>query len=104
MCGALAMLAPQLPAIIAGLTLCAGCGMLCQAISTGYVTATAGQGRSSAVGLYVTAFYMGGGAGALLPGLTWNTGGWPAAVTMVVAMLAIMALIVAVAWKRPSAM
>ena len=57
--GALLMLAPQLPAIIAGLTLCAACGMLCQAISTGYVTATAKDGRSSAVGLYVTAFYIG---------------------------------------------
>jgi predicted MFS family arabinose efflux permease len=102
MCGALAMLAPQLPAIIVGLTLCAGCGMLLQAISTGYVTATAGQGRSSAVGLYVTAFYVGGAFGAFLPGLTWNSGGWPATVLMVVAMLAVMALIVAVAWQRPS--
>ena len=102
MCGALAMLSPQLPAIMVGLTLSAGCGMLFQAISTGYVTATAAQGRSSAVGLYVTSFYIGGGAGALLPGLTWSTGGWPAAVGMVVAMLAVMALIVAVAWKRPS--
>src|SRR6266508_2966468 len=83
-CGALLMLAPQLPAIIAGLTLCAACGMLCQAISTGYVTAT--DGRSSAVGLYVTAFYIGGGAGASLPGLTWSSGGWPAAIAMIVAM------------------
>jgi len=98
--GALLTLAPPLPAIIAGLTLCAGCGMLCQAISTGIVTASAHEGRSSAVGLYVTSFYVGGAAGALLPGLTWNAGGWPAAVAMVVAMLAIMALIVALAWKR----
>jgi len=98
--GALLMLAPQLPAIIAGLTLCAACGMLCQAISTGYVTATAKEGRSSAVGLYVTAFYIGGGAGASLPGLTWSSGGWPAAIAMIVAMQVVMALIVATAWKR----
>jgi MFS transporter, YNFM family, putative membrane transport protein len=103
MCGALALLAPPLPAIVVGLTLCAACGMLCQATSTGYVAATAREGRSSAVGLYVTAFYIGGGAGAALPGLTWNAGGWPATVAMVVAMLAVMALIVAVAWRRPSA-
>ena len=37
------------------LPLCAGCGLICQAISTGYVTITAKAGRSSAVGLYVTA-------------------------------------------------
>jgi len=98
--GALLTLAPPLPAIIVGLTLAAACGMLAQAISTGIVTATAKEGRSSAVGLYVTSFYIGGGAGALLPGLAWNSGGWPAAVAMVIAMLVIMALIVTLAWKR----
>src|SRR5262249_14434605 len=36
---------PPIPAIIAGLTFCAGCGMLCQTISTGYVTEIAKEGR-----------------------------------------------------------
>jgi len=98
--GALMTLAAPLPAIVAGLTLCAGCGMVCQAISTATVTATARQGRSAAVGLYVTAFYIGGAVGAFVPGLAWNAAGWPAAVAMVVAMQAVMALIVAVAWER----
>jgi YNFM family putative membrane transporter len=101
-CGALLMLAPQLAAIIAGLTVCAACGMLAQAISTGTVTATAKEGRSSAVGLYVTSFYIGGSVGAVLPGLTWERGGWPAAVALVVAMLVVMAAIVATAWGRPT--
>jgi predicted MFS family arabinose efflux permease len=100
--GALMLLLPQLPAIIVGLIVCATCGMLCQAISTGAVTALAGQGRSSAVGLYVTAFYVGGSVGGALPGLTWERGGWPAAVAMVIAMLAVMAVIVAAAWKPPT--
>jgi MFS transporter, YNFM family, putative membrane transport protein len=99
MAGALLMLAPPVAAIIAGLVLCAACGMLCQTISTGYVAATAKDGRSSAVGLYVTAFYIGGSAGAFLPGLAWNSAGWPAAVAMVVAMLAAMALIAALAYR-----
>lgn len=98
--GALLMLAPQVAAIIVGLTICAGCGMLCQAVSTGYVTVTAKEGRSSAVGLYVTCFYVGGSVGASLPGLIWNVGGWTATVAMVIAMLAIMAAIVALAWDR----
>jgi MFS transporter, YNFM family, putative membrane transport protein len=72
-------------------------------VSTGYVTVTAKEGRSSAVGLYVTCFYVGGSVGASLPGLTWNVGGWAAAVFMVVAMLAIMAAIVALAWDRSTA-
>ena len=70
--GALLMLAPPVPLIIAGLILCAACGMLCQTIATGYVTSIAKEGRSSAVGLYVTSFYIGGSMGAFLPGLAWN--------------------------------
>ena len=73
--------------------------MRVQAISTGYVTASAQEGRSSAVGLYVTSFYVGGAAGASLPGLVWARGGWPAAVAMVVAVLTAMGLIVATAWR-----
>ena len=97
------LLAPPVSAIIAGLTLCALCGMLCQAISTGYVTAIAKEGRSSAVGLYVTAFYIGGSLGAFLPGLAWDALGWPACVAMVVAMLAAMASIAALAYGRTAA-
>jgi predicted MFS family arabinose efflux permease len=67
--GTLLLLATPVTAIIAGLTLCAVCGMLCQTLSTGYVTAIAKEGRSSAVGLYVTFFYVGGSVGAFLPGL-----------------------------------
>jgi MFS transporter, YNFM family, putative membrane transport protein len=97
--GVVLMLAAPVAAIIGGLVLCAACGMLCQTISTGYVTAIAKEGRSSAVGLYVTSFYVGGSMGAFLPGLAWNSGGWPACVAMVVAMLAVMALIAALAYR-----
>jgi YNFM family putative membrane transporter len=102
-CGAFLLLAQPLVAIITGLLLCAVCGMLCQAISTGYVTAIARDGRSSAVGLYVTAFYIGGSMGALLPGLAWDSAGWPACVAMVVAMLVIMMAIAALAYRRVAA-
>ena len=101
--GALLTLAAPVMAIIAGLTLCAACGMLCQTISTGYVTAIAKDGRSSAVGLYVTAFYVGGSMGAFLPGLAWEAGGWPACIAMVLAMLAAMAVIAALAYRGATA-
>ena len=65
-------LAPSLPLIILGLAVSAGCGLICQAVSTGYVTITAQAGRSSAVGLYVTSFYIGGSFGAALGGLAWT--------------------------------
>jgi predicted MFS family arabinose efflux permease len=93
-------LAPSLPLIILGLAISAGCGLICQAISTGYVTITAKAGRSSAVGLYVTSFYVGGSFGAAVGGVAWTFGGWPACVALVAAMLAVMASIVLFAWSR----
>jgi YNFM family putative membrane transporter len=93
-------LAPSLPVIIAGLALGAGCGLICQAVSTGYVTTTAKAGRSSAVGLYVTSFYIGGSFGAAAGGIAWTLGGWPACVAIVAAMLTVMAMIVAFAWSQ----
>jgi MFS transporter, YNFM family, putative membrane transport protein len=98
--GALLLLAGPVAVIIIGLTLCAVCGMLCQAISTGYVTMTAKEGRSSAVGLYSSIFYIGGSAGAFLTGLAWNAAGWGGCVAAIIAMQAIMAVIVALAWER----
>ena len=93
-------LAPSLPLIVAGLAIGAGCGLICQAVSTGYVTITAKAGRSSAVGLYVTSFYLGGSFGAALGGLAWNFGGWPACVALVALMLAAIAAVVGLAWSR----
>jgi predicted MFS family arabinose efflux permease len=93
-------LVPSLPLIILGLAISAGCGLVCQAISTGYVTTTAKAGRSSAVGLYVTSFYVGGSFGAALGGLAWTIGGWPACVALVAAMLAIMMATVLFAWAH----
>jgi predicted MFS family arabinose efflux permease len=93
-------LVPSLPLIILGLAISAGCGLVCQAISTGYVTTTAKAGRSSAVGLYVTSFYVGGSFGAALGGLAWTIGGWPACVALVATMLAIMMATVLFAWAH----
>ena len=98
--GALMLLAPPVSVIIAGLTLCATCGLVCQAVSTGYVITTAREGRSSAAGLYASTFYIGGSAGASLVGLVWNAAGWNGCVAAIVAVQAVMAAIVAVAWER----
>jgi MFS family permease len=70
--GAVLTLATPVATIIAGLILCAACGMLCQTVTTSHVTTIVRVGRSSAVGLYVTSFYAGGSMGAFLPG-------WPGA-------------------------
>ena len=98
--GALLLLAPAVGIVILGLFLCATCGMICQAVSTGYVITTAKEGRSSAAGLYASTFYIGGSAGAFLMGLVWNATGWTGCVAAIVATQVIMAAIVALAWER----
>jgi MFS transporter, YNFM family, putative membrane transport protein len=100
-CGIALTLASSIVLIMLGLALCAGCGILCQTVSTGYVTTTAKAGRSSAVGLYVTSFYFGGSVGAFVPGLAYERGGWPACVGLVVMILVVMALIVLLTWTTP---
>jgi MFS transporter, YNFM family, putative membrane transport protein len=99
--GGLALtLVPSLPTIIAGLAVVAGAGFLCQSSATSYVATTAKDGASTAVGLYVTFFYVGGSVGAALGGAGWTFGGWPAVVAMAAAMLGVMALIAARMWPR----
>ena len=98
--GGLLLLAPPVAAIIVGLTICAACGMLCQAISTGYVITTAKEGRSSAAGLYASSFYIGGSAGSFLVGLVWQAYGWTGCVVTIIAVQLAMAAIVATAWDR----
>jgi predicted MFS family arabinose efflux permease len=100
MCGALLTLVPSLWAIIAGLAIAAACGFFAQATSIAYVALTAESGRTSAIGLYATCYYVGGGFGAAVPGLLWSAGGWPAVVAMVIAMQLLMAAVIAMFWRH----
>ena len=99
-CGVALTLLPSLIAIVAGLAICAGAGFLCQASSTSYVAVSAREGASAAVGLYVTAFYVGGSVGAALGGAAWSVGGWPGVVVLCWIILAVMAAMVTLAWPR----
>jgi MFS transporter, YNFM family, putative membrane transport protein len=97
--GILLMLVPSVPVIVFALAIASMCGVMTQAASTSYVAITAQGGTSSAVGLYVTSFYLGGTFGGWLAGLTYETSGWPATMALVLGMLAIMATTVAKSWK-----
>jgi len=98
--GALLTLVPSLPVIIAGLAVAAGGGFIVQATATAYVALTAESGRTSAIGFYATSYYIGGSIGAVLPGLTWSAGGWPACVAMVVSMQILMVAMIVFGWRR----
>jgi predicted MFS family arabinose efflux permease len=96
-------LVPSLPVIITGLAIFAAAGFLCQTASTSYVAINAKGGASTAVGLYVTSYYIGGSLGAVVGGIAWHVGGWPAVVAMVLGLFVVMALIVARVWERQPA-
>ncbi len=96
--GLMLSLVPAIPLIVTALVICAGAGFLCQSLSTSFITVTARTGASSAVGVYVSCYYVGGSAGSLLPGLAWNAAGWPGCVALTAVVLLVMAAIVWAAW------
>lgn len=78
--GLLLTLASSLTIIIVGLALASSGVFIFQAIGTVQTGIVAGRARSSAAGLYVTLYYIGGSLGATITGWTWVAGGWPACV------------------------
>lgn len=97
--GLLITLLPWLPAIIAGLAITSVSGFACQAAATGLLAQRVVGARSSALGLYVTCYYLGGSAGATAPALVWSRAGWPGCVVLVIAVLVAMAALVARFWR-----
>ena len=97
--GLLITLVPWLPAIIAGLAITSVSGFVCQAAATGLLAQRAEAARSSALGLYVTCYYLGGSAGATAPAPVWERWGWPGCVALVILVLAAMAALVARFWR-----
>ena len=65
-----------MPLIIAGLALFSSGVFIYQAVGTVQTGIVAGRARSSAAGLYVTFYYIGGSLGAIVTGWTWVADGW----------------------------
>ena len=76
-------------AVIAGLTLHSSGVFACQSASSGHVGKAAHEARSSAAGLYVTFYYLGGFVGASVPGYLWASSGWAGCVGLMVGLQAL---------------
>jgi len=98
-CGILLTLVPSVAVIVLGLTIAAGSGFLVQTCSQSFVATYVREGTSSAIGLYVTSFYIGGSFGGLIAGLLWNDFAWTGTVTLILIMLAIMGSMIRYAWR-----
>jgi MFS transporter, YNFM family, putative membrane transport protein len=97
--GAVLTLVPSLPAIVAGLALCATGVFTAQATTSSYIGAVTSRDRALAVGMYSTFYYSGGSVGGALPSIFWASGGWAACVALVVAVQVAGALIALTQWS-----
>ncbi len=98
--GLLLTLAPTLVAVIAGLAIFSSGVFIAQAASTVQTGAIAGRARSSAAGLYVTFYYLGGSAGAVVTGWFWTWKRWHGCV-MLLSGVAVLSLLLAMLSSRP---
>ncbi len=101
--GALLTLVPSLPAIVAGLALCATGVFTAQATTSSYIGAVTSSDRALAVGMYSTFYYSGGSAGGALPSMFWRSGGWTACVALVVIVQIAGVLIALTQWTAAGA-
>ena len=98
--GLLITLIPVLVADIAGLALFSSGVFIAQAAATVQTGAIAGRARSSAAGLYVTFYYLGGSLGAWVTGWFWLWAGWKGCVA-VLALVSLVSLAMAYLSSRP---
>lgn len=76
--GILLTLNAHLPLVLLGLALCASSAFISQSCLSGYVSALAGEQRSLGLGLYLSAYYLGGCAAGFVPAWAYAAGGWTA--------------------------
>jgi len=100
--GLLLMLAKTLAPILAGMVLVGIGTFFAQAAATGYVGRTATRDRAAASGLYLSAYYCGGLAGAAVVGQLFDRFGWNVAVAGIFAALAAAALLGLRLEERPA--
>ena len=85
------LLSGQLALVMLGLALVGAGTFFAQAAATGFVGRNAAHDPGSASGLYLASYFSGGLAGAAIVGRIFEHAGWPAAVALIGAVLALAA-------------
>jgi predicted MFS family arabinose efflux permease len=98
--GLLALLSPNLPIVLVGLTLVAVGTFLAQAMATGIVGGRATSDKAGASGIYLASYYTGGLVGSLVLGQMYDRLGWTACVFVLVCALGIAILLASSVGKR----
>jgi len=97
--GMLLTLIRNVPAVIGGLTLESSGVFASQSAASSHVGKAATESKSSAAGLYVAIYYLGGTMGSIVPGLIWDTAGWPGCVGIIIFMQIATAAIAYKLWR-----
>ena len=80
--GLILTLSSWLPAVVGGLAVFSSGIFISQSSATVLTGQVAGRARSSAAGLYVTFYYLGGSLGTTIPAWFWLRRGWPGCVAL----------------------
>lgn len=91
-----------LPVVIAGLAIFSSGIFIAQSSATVLTGVISGRGRSSAAGLYVMFYYLGGSVGTILTGWFWLWHGWATCVMLLVAAALISLKLGFIAGSEPS--
>ena len=92
-------LVPSLPVVLLGLMLTCTGVFIANSAGSSYVGSAATESRASAVGLYVTFYYVGGSAGSAVPGLLWAHPTWPQCVALTIGVQLLTIVLALVFWK-----
>lgn len=100
--GALLTLAHGLLPILCGLALGSTAVFVEQAAANAFISQTAGTARSTAIGVYLSFYYLGGSLGSVLPVPAWRLWGWAGCVAFVIGAQALAGLLALLFWRTPT--
>ncbi|AOJ70084.1 MULTISPECIES: MFS transporter [Burkholderia] len=97
--GALLTLHSGVPVILLGLAIGSTGVFVGQTAASAFVTRSTSEGRTFAVGLYLSCYYLGGSVGTVLPVPAWQRFGWAGCVALVVCAHLLAAVAACTFWK-----
>jgi MFS transporter, YNFM family, putative membrane transport protein len=93
-------LVANLAAIVIGLAFIAGALFVQMALAIGFIGTAARHAKSTAVGLYVACYYVGGAMGGIAPAGLWHWAGWPGCVGLAMTVQLVVVAIATVFWRE----